>query len=156
MFLLTWACNKTKPNHLKKILGKRSSDRILNPGDERCAWLGRLASEPGSSSVALTGCPHRHGGREGVDENVQVRGEPDQYFFVAYAKRAFRTSFRRQKWPFKCCSNAKTVQYFFGVWDLFDAYTSEPQTSLERPKNLVSFVILIGNLRNDLQIKKCL
>ena len=81
--------------------------------------------------------------------------QPDQYFFVAYAKRAFRTSFKRQKWPFKRSSNAKTVQYFFGVWDSFDAYASEPQTSLERPKCLVSFVILIGNVaaKKELQAK---
>ncbi len=39
--------------------------------------------------------------------------QPDQYFFVAYAKRAFRTSFKRQKCLFKRSSNAKTLQYFF-------------------------------------------
>ena len=38
----------------------------------------------------------------------------------------------------------KQYNIFFGVWDSFDAYASEPQTSLERPKCLVSFVILIG------------
>ncbi len=44
----------------------------------------------------------------------------------------------------KCPGTRGTRSIFFCVWDLFDAYTSEPQTSLERPKMLVSFVILIG------------
>ncbi len=69
---------------------------------------------------------------------------PNQYFLLPTLRELSKLVPKGIKGCFKRSSNTKKLNIFFGAWDSFDAYTSEPQTSLERPIILGIIVILIG------------
>ncbi len=72
--------------------------------------------------------------------------DPINIFLLPTLREAFQTSSKRQKRCFIHSSNTNTMGYYFKTFGTGLMPTlCEPQTSLERPRILVSFVTLIGN-----------